>query len=121
VSSDDIQNAIEFLLQSRANFEVQLEKTNQQLARTDEQLARTDQQLEQTNQRVSLLAETQTEFIQAMLSHVEAKREIDNDMRQTMGELAQAQLNGQQSIAELSQAQQRTHQEMYRLAQAQSI
>lgn len=122
MSSDDIQNAIEFLLQSQANFEVQLEKTNQQLtrtdeqlartneqlARTDEQLARTDQQLEQTAQRVSLLAETQTEFIQAMLGHVEAQREINANMRQTMRELSQAQQVTEHRLSELAKAQQQT-------------
>jgi len=126
MSSDDMRNAIEFLLQSQANFEVQLEKTNQQLARTDEQLARTDdqlartdRQLEQTSQHVSLLAETQTEFIQAMLGHVEAQREINADIRQTMRESAQAQQRAQQGIAELSQAQQRTQQDISELSQAQ--
>jgi chromosome segregation ATPase len=119
MSSDDMQNAIEFLLQSQANFEVQLEKTNQQLARTDEQLARTDQQLELTTQKVSVLAETQTEFIQAMLGHVEAQREINTDTRQTMRELAQAQQRSQQDIADLSQAQQRTQQEISELSQVQ--
>jgi septal ring factor EnvC (AmiA/AmiB activator) len=98
MTSDEMQNAIEFLLRNQANFEVQLEKTNQQLtrtdeqlartdeqlARTDEQLARTDQQLEQTNQRVSLLAKTQTEFIQAMVQHVEAQGEINANMRRTI-------------------------------------
>jgi type III secretory pathway component EscU len=31
MSSDDMRNAIEFLLQSQANFEFQLEKNNRQL------------------------------------------------------------------------------------------
>jgi uncharacterized membrane protein YccC len=58
--------------------------------------------LEQTNQRVSLLAETQTEFIQAMLSHVETQRELNADMRQTMRELAQAQQQTRQDISDLT-------------------
>ena len=52
MSSDDMRNAIEFLLQSQGNFEVQLEKTNQQLVRTDEQLARTDEQLARTDHQL---------------------------------------------------------------------
>jgi chromosome segregation ATPase len=112
MNSDEMQNAIEFLLKNQANFEVQLEKTNrqieqtqrqveqtekqlertnQQLAQTDQQLERTDQQVMLTSQRVSLLAETQTEFIQAMTGHVGAQAEINADLRRTMRQLAQAQ------------------------------
>ncbi|HUQ34146.1 MAG TPA: hypothetical protein VM095_18640 [Pyrinomonadaceae bacterium] len=109
MNNDEIQNAIEFLLKNQDNFEVQLEKTNRQIAQTDQQIAQTDRQieqtnrqLEQTNQRVSLLAETQTEFIQAMLSHVETQRELNADMRQTMRELAQTQQRTQQDISDLT-------------------
>jgi chromosome segregation ATPase len=109
MTSDEMQSAIEFLLRNQANFEVQLEKTNQQLARTDQQLERTDQQmeltnrqLEQTDQRVSMLAETQTEFIQVMLQHVEAQGEINASVRRAMSELAQAQQRTQQEISDLT-------------------
>jgi chromosome segregation ATPase len=116
MNSDEMQSAIEFLLRNQANFEVQLEKTNQQLAQTNEQLARTDQQLEltnqqleQTNQGVSLLAQqissmadTQSEFLQTMLQHVEAQGEINAGMRRTMSELAQSQQQTQKEISELT-------------------
>jgi chromosome segregation ATPase len=112
MNSDEIQNAIEFLLKNQANFDVQLEKTNRQLEQTNQQLEQTNRQLEQTNQRVSLLAETQTEFIQVMLGHVEAQREINADTRQTLRELAQAQRQTQQGISELSEAQRQTQQDI---------
>lgn len=123
MNNDEIQNAIEFLLKHQANFEVQLENTNQQIARTqqqiektdrqlertdqqleqtDRQLEQTDRQLEQTNQRVSVLAETQTEFLQTVLRHVEDQREINADVRRTMRELAQAQQVTHQDISELT-------------------
>ena len=123
MTGDEMQSAIEFLLRNQANFEVQLEKTNQQLARTDKQLARTDeqlartneqlartdgqlartdQQLELTNQRVSMLADTQTEFIRAMLQHVEAQGEINASVRRTMKELAQSQQETQREISDLT-------------------
>ncbi|HKR01075.1 MAG TPA: hypothetical protein VJT09_10400 [Pyrinomonadaceae bacterium] len=140
MNNDEIQSAIEFLLKNQASFEVQLEKTNrqmeqtnqqiartdEQLARTDEQLARTDAQLARTNEqlaqtdlRVSFLAETQTEFIQAMLGHVEAQREINADVRQMMRELAQARQSTQQETSGLAQAQQSTQQQISELAQVQ--
>jgi hypothetical protein len=112
MNSDEIQSAIEFLLKSQANFEVQLEKTNRQLERTD-------QQAEETNQRISLLAETQTEFIQTILRHVEDQRALNAGMRQTMRELAQAQQLTQQGLSELSEAQQLTRRDISDLAQAQ--
>jgi len=116
MTSDEMNNAIEFLLRSQANSEVQLEKTNRQIEQTqrqieqtqrqieqtEKQLERTDQQLMLTGQRVSLLAETQTEFIQAMTGHVEAQREINADLRRTMRELAQAQKTTQRDISDLT-------------------
>jgi hypothetical protein len=105
MTSDEMQRAIEFLLSSQANFEVRFEKTSQQLAQTDS--------------KVAVLAETQTEFIRTMLQHVEAQREINADMRQTMLELAQAQKTMQQgntdvrqTMRELAQVQKTTQQEI---------
>ena len=122
MNSDEIQSAIEFLLKSQANFEVQLEKVNQQsertnqqsertsqqLERTNQQLEETNQQLEETNQRISLLAETQTEFIQTVLRHVEDQRAINADMRQTTRDLSKAQEITKHELAELARAQQQT-------------
>lgn len=106
MTGKEMERAIEFLLQSQASFESQLEKTNQQLELTD--------------QRVSTLAETQTEFIQMMLQHVEAQREINaslrrttSDLSQTMGALAEV---TQQRISDLSQV---VEQRISDLAQAQ--
>ena len=88
MNSDEMQNAIEFLLSSQANFEVRFEKTNQQLAQTDRQVA--------------VLAETQTEFVRTMLQHAEAQREINADVRQALRESAQAQKTTQQEISDLT-------------------
>lgn len=101
MNNDEIQNAIEFLLKHQANFEVQLEKTNRQL--------------EQTNQHVSVLAETQTEFIQTMLRHVEAQGEINADLRQWMRGLATAQETTDRQLFELATAQQQTQRDISEL------
>ncbi|HEY0376273.1 MAG TPA: hypothetical protein VGC87_04885 [Pyrinomonadaceae bacterium] len=116
MTNDEVQSAIEFLLKSQANFEVQLEKTNRQLEQTDRQLELTDQQLErttrqlerttrqgeETDRRLSMLADTQSEFIQTMLRHVEAQAEINADSRRSMKELAEAQRQTQLDLSELA-------------------
>lgn len=50
MTGEEMERAIEFLLQGQANFEVKLEQTNQQVAETSRQL--------------QSYAETQSEFIQ---------------------------------------------------------
>ena len=95
MTSEEMQRAIEFLLKSQANFEVRLDKTNQQVEQTN-------RQLEQTNQQLSMFAETQTEFIQTMLRNVEAQSELNTDVRRTMKELAEAQRQTQRDVSELT-------------------
>lgn len=123
MTNEEMQSAIEFLLKSQANFEVQLEKTNRQLVQTGQQLEQTNQQLAQTNQQVeqtnqqleqtnqqleqtnyqlSMFADTQTEFIRTMLQNVEAQSEINADVRRTMKELAEAQRQTQRDVSELT-------------------
>ena len=95
MTGEEMERAIEVLLKSQANFEVRLEQTNQQLERTS-------RQGEETDRRLSILAETQSEFIQTMLRHVEAQAEIKADVRRTMKELAEAQRQTQQDLSELT-------------------
>lgn len=115
MNNDEIQSAIEFLLKNQANLEVQLEKTNQQIEKTERQLERTDQQAEEANKRISLLAETQTEFIQTVLRHVEDQRGINTDTRQTMRDLSKAQETTEHGLAELAKAQQQTQRDISEL------
>jgi len=105
MTSDEMQNAIEFVLKTQTSFGVQLEKTNQQLAQADRQVA--------------VLAETQAEFIRTILQHVEAQRGIHASVRGTIRELAQAQKTTQHEVSdlrgtmrELAQAQKTTQQEI---------
>src|SRR3954466_15218176 len=105
MTGDEMESAIEFLLQGQAKFEARLVKTNEQM--------------ELTNQRVSLLAETQTEFIQTILPHVEAQREINASLRQMTNELRQERREQEQRVSDLVLAQQVTGQSVSGLVTAQ--
>jgi prefoldin subunit 5 len=52
MTGDEVERAIETLLNNQANFEVQLEKTNQQLGQTNQQVEQVSRQVEQTNRQV---------------------------------------------------------------------
>lgn len=109
MTPEEIKRAIETLLNNQANYELQLERTNRQLDRTDRQLAQTDnqlertdrqleqtnqqleqtnRQLEQTNERVGVLAESQREFMQVVIQHIEAQGEINKSIRGSIRELS---------------------------------
>ena len=62
MTGEEMERAIEFLLQSQANFEARLEQTRQQVAETGRQL--------------QAYAETQKECIQIITRHIEAQAEI---------------------------------------------
>lgn len=81
MTGEEVERAIETLLDNQATFETQLERTNQQLERTN-------QQIEQTNRRLEMHAESQTEFIQVVLKHIEAQGETNHSMRSAVQNLA---------------------------------
>jgi septal ring factor EnvC (AmiA/AmiB activator) len=77
MTGDEVERAIEILLGNQANFEAQLEKTNQQLERTSHQI-------EETNRRLEAYAETQTEFIQIVTQQITAQGEINASLRASL-------------------------------------
>jgi hypothetical protein len=77
MTGEEMERAIEFLLQSQANL---------------------DAQIAETNRVVQLNAETQTEFIQIVTRHIEAQGEINASLRASVRELTSAQLrSGEQA------------------------
>jgi DNA repair ATPase RecN len=98
MTDEQVERAIETLLNNQANFEVQLEKTNQQVERTSRQLAETNQRLETYAERVEAYAEhvesyaaridgyaeTQTEFMRVVIRHIEAQGEINASLRDSL-------------------------------------
>ena len=88
MTSEEMERAIEILLNNQANFDIRLEKTNQQLAETNQQLAETNRQVGETNKRLEIFAETQTEFIRVVTRHIEAQGEINNSIRNAVRDLS---------------------------------
>jgi chromosome segregation ATPase len=81
MTPEEIERAIETLLNNQANYELQLERTNQQLERTN-------QQLEHTGRQVAMLAESQREFMQVVLQHIESQGEINKAIRGSIRDLS---------------------------------
>ncbi len=81
MTNEEVERAIETLLNNQATFETQLEKTNRQIEQTN-------RQIEQTNHRLEIHAESQTEFIQIVLKQIEAQGEVNASLRNTVRDLA---------------------------------
>ena len=95
MTGEEMERAIEFLLQSQANAEAQIAETGRQLAETDRQLAETgrqlaetDRQLAETNRQVAetqrqlaAYTETQSVFIQTVTRTLEAQDQINASLR----------------------------------------
>jgi two-component system CheB/CheR fusion protein len=102
MTPEEIERAIETLLNNQANYELQLERTNRQLEQTNDQLERTNRQLERTdsqvertniqveqmNERVGVLAESQREFMQVVIQHIESQGEINKSIRGSIRDLS---------------------------------
>ncbi|HLL70612.1 MAG TPA: hypothetical protein VK363_04215 [Pyrinomonadaceae bacterium] len=73
MTGEEMERAIEFLLQGQANHQVRLDELTQQLA--------------ETNRVVQLNAETQTQFIQIVTRHIEAQGEINASLRATINRM----------------------------------
>lgn len=74
MTGEEMERAIEFLLQSQA-------KTDAQIAETNRQLAETDRQVAETQRHLSVYAETQSVFIQTATRALEAQDQINDSLR----------------------------------------
>ena len=79
MSGEEMERAIEFLLQSQANFEARMAAFAAQQKRTDEQIAETGRQLQS-------YAETQSEFIQIVTASMRGLAEAQARTERTVGE-----------------------------------
>ncbi len=109
MTGEEMERAIEFLLQSQANFETRLEQLLQNQAQLLQNQANFETGLEQTNRQVAetsrqvqIYAETQTEFIQVVTQHIEAQAEINASLRGTIRELATSQSRTDERINRLA-------------------
>jgi peptidoglycan hydrolase CwlO-like protein len=119
MTGEEMERSIEFLLNSQASLEAKIGQTN-------DQIKQTNRQMEQTNKRLDVYVETQNEFMQIVLRHIEAQGEINaslrktsNDLSATQQRLAAAQQRTEEKLTSLASAQQRTEERMDSLALAQ--
>jgi chromosome segregation ATPase len=91
MTGEEMERAIEFLLQSQANSEGRLERIEQQVAETSRQL--------------QAYAETQTEFIQIVTGNIQAQAEINASMRDSIRELKDTQHELKDTQRELKDTQ----------------
>lgn len=87
MTNDQVERAIEALLNNQATFESQLAQTNKNVALVSQQIVETSKQIEQTNKRLEMHAETQTQFMQIVLKHIEAQGEATASVRDSIGNL----------------------------------
>ena len=108
MTGDEMERAIEFLLQGQANHEARLGELTEQIA--------------ETNRIVRLHAETQTQFIQIVTRHIETQVEINASLRasinQTEVKIKQADVKIKQADVRIKQADTRINQEAARIKQA---
>lgn len=106
MTSEEMERAIEILLNNQARYELQLEQTSRQLQlhiqqtsesfkQTNEHLGQINEQIEQINSQigaltnsVGMVAQSHREFMQVMLQHMESQGEINKTMRDSIGELS---------------------------------
>ncbi|HVG32005.1 MAG TPA: hypothetical protein VM911_02960 [Pyrinomonadaceae bacterium] len=81
MTSEELERAIEILLNNQARYELRLE-------RTDQQIEQTNKQLEQTNKQVGMLAESQREFMQVVLQYITSQGEINKSIRDSIRDLS---------------------------------
>ncbi|MDQ1589972.1 MAG: hypothetical protein QOG71_599 [Pyrinomonadaceae bacterium] len=72
MTGEEMERAIEFLLQSQANFEARMGAFAARQAAFEEQQRRTDEQIAETGRQLAAYAETQSEFIQITTRNVDA-------------------------------------------------
>lgn len=113
MTPEEMERAIGIILNNQANFETRLERTSRQVEETSRQLGETNRRVEETNlhvqelsrgveetnlrvqelsrkfeettRRLDIFTETQTEFIQVVMRHIEAQGEINSSMRNAVG------------------------------------
>src|SRR2546423_4940332 len=105
MTGEEMERAIEFLLQGQANFEVRLTAFDTRLdrltERVDQLTVKVDQlagEVREMRQQLQLHVETQSEFIKVVTSHIEAQSRFNDDFRATQTRLAEGLLSLAQTV-----------------------
>ena len=107
MTGEEMERAIEFLLQSQANSEARQAAFDARLDRLTEQVAETGRQLQ-------MHAETQTEFIQIVTQHIEAQGRFNAEFRAAQARTDEALARANESQARTNEALERTNEALER-------
>jgi chromosome segregation ATPase len=77
MTGEEMERAIEFLLQSQANFETRLTAFDTRLDRLTEEVGHLAEGLQETNKQLRLHADSQAEFIKVVTRYVEKQAQIN--------------------------------------------
>lgn len=94
MTGDEMERAMEFILQGQANHEARLGELTEKTNQLTEQIA-------ETNRIVRLHAETQTQFSQIVTRHIEAQVEFNTSLRAS---IKQAEVKIKQADVKINQA-----------------
>jgi chromosome segregation ATPase len=86
MTGEEMERAIGFLLQGQANHEARLGALTEQVGVLTDKVNQLAEQVAETNRIVQFHAETQTQFIQIVTSHIEAQGEINASLRITINQ-----------------------------------
>ena len=87
VTADEMQRAIEFLINNQANFEEQNAESNR---RCDTRFEETNRQITQTNQVVEALADIQAVFAQTVIGYVASQNDLNTSVQKQISDLTKA-------------------------------
>jgi len=82
MTNEEIERAIEIILNNQATFETQLVQTNAQIGKTNAQLA-------ETNKIVGALADSQNELTGLVTAHVTAQNAFNAEIKTSITQLAE--------------------------------
>ena len=119
MTGEEMERAIEFLLDNQARADVRFEETSRQIAETNRQIAET------TNQRLDSFADTQAALMRVATETFAAQSRINEDvgrgldgLRRGWEDLQRAQEAAWAAIHRLGDRQDRTEASVDRLAEA---
>ena len=129
MTGEEMERAIEFLLDNQARTESRLsagfEETNRQIAETNRQLAESDRRLAEsgrrlaeTNQLLNSFGDTQAALMRVVTETFAAQNRINEDVRLGIEQLRLAQEAAWAAINRLGDRQARTEASVDRLAEA---
>ena len=132
MTGEELERAIEFLLQSQANSEARIGRLEAAQEETNRQIAETSRQLAETNQRLDSFADTQAALMQVATETFAAQNRINasqsrinedvgrglDGLRRGGEDLQRAQEAAWAAIHRLGDRQDRTEASVDRLAEA---